>query len=143
MKLNTLFVIVLSLSSTVLGHVALNQTLDDGRDPAHVLLGGRSDVGSEDRVRRTDQRGVLGGIGVPDVRRVAGDLAAQFYIGVAVIGIVIPLIITINNWGGGVVDSSGGVLFLRFLCVLIGDLMMRFCIMKSSVHTPLIGALAG
>ena len=76
-------------------------------------------------------------------RILAGDLSAQFYIGVVAIGIVVPLIITINAWGGSVVDSSAGVLFLRFLCVLIGDLLMRFCIMKSSVHTPLVGALAG
>ncbi|MFC1822245.1 DMSO reductase [Thermodesulfobacteriota bacterium] len=69
---------------------------------------------------------------------VAGELAARFYIGVVVIGIIVPLIITLVIWGSGAEKLNNGVIFLRFLCVLIGDLMMRHAIMKGARYAPLV-----
>lgn len=69
---------------------------------------------------------------------VMGDSSVRFYIGVIIIGILIPLIITLTVWGGDVSKVSGGILFLRFVCVLIGDLMMRYTIMKGALYSPLI-----
>jgi formate-dependent nitrite reductase membrane component NrfD len=66
------------------------------------------------------------------------DSAVSFYIGVIAIGILAPLIITLVIWGNGVEKMSGGVLLLRFLCVLIGDLVMRYNIMKSALYAPVI-----
>lgn len=66
------------------------------------------------------------------------DSAVSFYIGVIAIGILVPLIITLVIWGNGVEKMSGGVLLLRFLCVLIGDLVMRYNIMKSALYAPVI-----
>ncbi|MFH1950587.1 MAG: DMSO reductase [Pseudomonadota bacterium] len=71
-------------------------------------------------------------------RLLIGDSALRFYIGVVVVGIIIPLIITIVLWTGGVEKVGGGTLFIRFLCVLIGDLTMRYGIMKSAIYTPVI-----
>ncbi|UCF73557.1 MAG: DMSO reductase [Deltaproteobacteria bacterium] len=71
-------------------------------------------------------------------RLLIGDSAVRFYIGVLVIGIIIPLIITLVVWGNGFEELSGGVLFIRFVCVLIGDLTMRYSIMKSAIYTPII-----
>jgi len=71
-------------------------------------------------------------------RLLAGDSALRFYLGVVVVGIIIPLIITIVFWSGGAENLGGGTLFIRFLCVLLGDLTMRYSIMKSAIYTPLI-----
>ena len=67
-----------------------------------------------------------------------GESMLYFYVGVIVIGIIIPLIITIVIWSSGVGQAGGGVLLIRFLCVVVGDLAMRYSIMKSAVYSPLI-----
>ena len=67
-----------------------------------------------------------------------GDSSIRFYIGVVVIGLIIPLIITLVVWGNGVEKLGGGTLFIRFICVLIGDLMMRYSVMRSAVYSPTI-----
>jgi len=68
----------------------------------------------------------------------AGKLSMYFYVGVVAVGILIPVIITISTWG-----SQGGWLlfllfFLRLMCVCFGDLIMRYCVMKSAMYPPLI-----
>jgi formate-dependent nitrite reductase membrane component NrfD len=71
-------------------------------------------------------------------RILAGDSSVHFYIGVVIVGIIIPLIITLVLWGNSSSNPAGGVLFLRFLCVLVGDAVMRFCLMKSPLYSPLV-----
>jgi len=71
-------------------------------------------------------------------RLLTGDSALRFYTAVVVVGITVPLAITIVAWSGGVEDLRGGTLFLRFLCVFIGDLAMRYSIMKSAMYAPVI-----
>ena len=71
-------------------------------------------------------------------RLIAGEWSMPFYIGVVAIGIVIPLIITIAVWVGDFGSTNIGVLFIRCLCVIIGDLMMRYGIMKNAMYSPLI-----
>lgn len=71
-------------------------------------------------------------------RLLMGDSALRFYIGVVVVGIIIPLIITIALWTGGTEEMDLGTLFIRFLCVCIGDLAMRYSIMKSAIYTPVL-----
>jgi len=67
-----------------------------------------------------------------------GESALRFYVGVIVIGIIIPLMITFVIWGNDASKISGGVLFLRFVCVLVGDLAMRHNIMRSALYAPVI-----
>ena len=67
-----------------------------------------------------------------------GDNMPYFYIGVILIGIIVPLIITFSIWSTGAGQAGGGLLLLRFLCVVVGDLAMRYSIMKSAVYSPLI-----
>jgi formate-dependent nitrite reductase membrane component NrfD len=71
-------------------------------------------------------------------RLLTGDLSAPFYIGVLVIGIIIPLIVTLMVWGTDLSSLSGGIIFLRFLCALLGDSIMRYCLMKAPLYAPLI-----
>ncbi|MFC1869541.1 NrfD/PsrC family molybdoenzyme membrane anchor subunit, partial [Thermodesulfobacteriota bacterium] len=63
-------------------------------------------------------------------RLLRGDASVRFYIGVIIIGIIIPLIITLFFWKSAVGRMSGGFLITRFVCVIIGDLVMRYSIMR-------------
>lgn len=67
-----------------------------------------------------------------------GSSSATFFVGVVAIGILIPFVITLFVWGNEPASLSGGLLFLRFACVLIGDLAMRYAIMKGALYSPLI-----
>jgi formate-dependent nitrite reductase membrane component NrfD len=67
-----------------------------------------------------------------------GSSSATFYVGVVAVGLIIPLMITLFVWGDEAGTISGGLLFLRFICVMIGDLAMRYSIMKGALYSPLI-----
>lgn len=67
-----------------------------------------------------------------------GVFSAYFYVGVVAVGIIIPLIITLFVWANEAASFSGSLLFLRFACVMIGDLAMRYSIMKGALYSPLI-----
>lgn len=67
-----------------------------------------------------------------------GVFSTTFYVGVLAIGILIPLVITLFVWGDEATTISGGLLFFRLLCVMIGDLAMRYSIMKRALYSPLI-----
>jgi len=71
-------------------------------------------------------------------RLFAGDCALQFYIGVLLIGICIPLIITLSFWGSDLSTVNTGLIILRMLCVLIGDATIRYVIMKAPLYPPLV-----
>lgn len=64
-----------------------------------------------------------------------GDMAKLFYIGVVAVGLVLPLLLTLIMWGGSV---NAGLVFLRLVSVFVGDLLMRYTLMKSAVYTPLV-----
>ena len=68
---------------------------------------------------------------------VKGDLSPLFYVGFVLIGLVIPLAITIGYWVTGP-GAMYGLLFLRFICAFIGDLTLRYLISKSGRYSPLI-----
>lgn len=67
-----------------------------------------------------------------------GDSAVRFYVGVLAVGIVIPMIITLMVWGNGAEKLGSGTLSVRLICVLIGDLTMRYSIMRSAVYSPAV-----
>lgn len=77
--------------------------------------------------------------GSGSVRRIlAGDLALYFYWGVVVIGLVLPLIVLGFSISGGPATISPSLVLGAIICGLIGDLTMRYCIMKGALYSPLI-----
>jgi formate-dependent nitrite reductase membrane component NrfD len=66
-----------------------------------------------------------------------GELAPFFYGGVVGIASIIPLIITLY-FCVNPVGSAPGLLWLRVLCALVGDLALRYCILKAARYMPLI-----
>ncbi|MDY6972395.1 MAG: DmsC/YnfH family molybdoenzyme membrane anchor subunit [Thermodesulfobacteriota bacterium] len=73
------------------------------------------------------------------VRRIlAGDLCPHFYVGVVCLGLVIPLIVLAYSIWAGVGAAPHAIILFAIICGLLGDLTMRYCIMKASLYTPLI-----
>lgn len=67
-----------------------------------------------------------------------GEWSAPFYIGVVGIGIIIPVVITLIIWGNDMNSVNLWFLALRCLCVAIGDLTMRYGLMKNAYYSPII-----
>ena len=68
-----------------------------------------------------------------------GELAPHFYIGVVLIALLIPLIITVYIYARPG-EPALGMLYVRVICALIGDLALRYCIFKAARYMPLINS---
>jgi formate-dependent nitrite reductase membrane component NrfD len=68
-------------------------------------------------------------------RIVKGDLALLFYTGVILIGLLFPLVVASLSFLGML---NPMVIIVGILCGIIGDLSMRYCIMKGALYTPLL-----
>ncbi len=66
---------------------------------------------------------------------IRGSLSNIFILAVVFLGIILPLIITVKMNMSGV---SAWWIFTRLILVFIGDVMMRYSLMKSGYYTPLI-----
>jgi formate-dependent nitrite reductase membrane component NrfD len=67
-----------------------------------------------------------------------GNLTLPFWLGVVVIGLLIPIIISISMLEGLAPVLSISIVLL--VCELAGGLAVSFCIMKAGLYRPLIGS---
>jgi len=67
--------------------------------------------------------------------QIRGTLSAQFWIGVVLLGIVIPAIIAISSMFTG--EATAWVLVFGTCCEIVGGAMLRYCVLKSGVYNPL------
>lgn len=63
-----------------------------------------------------------------------GNYSKIFY-AVLIIGIIIPLLITLAMWGNNV---NGFLVFIRLILVFFGDMLLRYSIMKTAYYPPLL-----
>lgn len=63
-----------------------------------------------------------------------GNYAQLFYFGVVVVGLLVPLLLTLIIWA----NVNVFLIFFRLVFVFVGDLLLRYTIMKSAYYTPLI-----
>ena len=74
-------------------------------------------------------------------RMVRGDLSFVFWGGTVLIGFVFPAMVNGMSLVLGPSAVGAGALFTTILCEGLGDLSMRYCILKSALYAPLIPAL--
>ncbi len=67
---------------------------------------------------------------------VKGALAPIFWIGLVLLGIVIPLIVSLISYGDAHVTS--GTLLFAIACEIVGGLSLRYCLLKGGAYAPLI-----
>jgi sulfite dehydrogenase (quinone) subunit SoeC len=70
------------------------------------------------------------------LEQIHGQSAPMFWIGIVVLGIVIPLFVTIIGLAAGEVNSI--VLIAGVVCEIIGGLSLRYCVLKSGAYKPLV-----
>lgn len=68
---------------------------------------------------------------------VAGKLAPLFWIGVALFGTAFPLGVALATLVAGL-SIPAGLLFVVIIFELLGDLALRYCILKAGLYAPLI-----
>jgi len=77
--------------------------------------------------------------GLASVKRiVSGDLSMHFYLGVVIIGLLFPVTVVLYSIFIGAALVATPLFLAAIVCGLIGDLTMRYCIMKGALYSPLI-----
>ena len=66
-----------------------------------------------------------------------GDLSLLFYVGVVLIGLTIPIILTFILWSGSDYNVYP-LVYLRIICAVIGDSLLRYVILKAGRYFPLL-----
>ena len=78
-------------------------------------------------------------IGWASVKRIiAGDLALHFYLGAVIIGLVFPIIVVLYSLSVGISSVAPALILAAVACGLIGDLTIRYCILKGALYSPVV-----
>jgi formate-dependent nitrite reductase membrane component NrfD len=78
-------------------------------------------------------------IGWASVKRIiAGDLALHFYIGAVIVGLIFPIIVVLYSLSVGIASVAPLLLLAAIACGLIGDLTIRYCILKGALYSPVV-----
>ena len=70
------------------------------------------------------------------LEQIRGHSAPVFWVGVVLLGIIIPLAITIVSLIAGEVSSA--LLIAGVVCEVIGGLALRYCVLKAGAYKPLV-----
>jgi len=84
-------------------------------------------------------RGAAGKTSVKAI--VNGNLAPLFWIVVAVLGTIIPVGIALGTWLIGL-SIPTAFLFMLIIFELLGDLTLRYCLLKAGLYAPLIPTMS-
>jgi formate-dependent nitrite reductase membrane component NrfD len=78
-------------------------------------------------------------IGKDSVKRiVAGDLALLFFVGAVFIGLILPISVVLYSLTVSIASVPVALLFMAIVCGLVGDLTVRYCILKGGLYSPVI-----
>jgi formate-dependent nitrite reductase membrane component NrfD len=70
------------------------------------------------------------------MEQMKGELAPMFWIGIVVLGIIVPGVIALASiFAGGI---SSVLLIAGVTCEIAGGLALRYCILKAGAYTPLV-----
>lgn len=70
------------------------------------------------------------------LEQIRGNLAPFFWIGIVILGIIVPLgVAIITNVAGGV---SASLILTGVVCEIIGGLTLRYCVLKAGAYKPLV-----
>lgn len=67
----------------------------------------------------------------------AGRAAIQFWIGVAVLGIIVPLLISVKTIGG-TGDVTHGLMIIAIISHTVGAFSLKYCILKVGIYEPIL-----
>jgi formate-dependent nitrite reductase membrane component NrfD len=70
------------------------------------------------------------------MEQVRGSNAPVFWVGIVVLGIIIPLVIAFSSYFIGEVSSA--LLIFGVACEIAGGLALRYCVLKAGAYKPLV-----
>jgi formate-dependent nitrite reductase membrane component NrfD len=70
------------------------------------------------------------------LEQIRGHNAPVFWIGIVLLGIVIPLAIALSSYIAGEISSA--LLISGVVCEVIGGLALRYCVLKAGAYKPLV-----
>ena len=70
------------------------------------------------------------------MEQMRGNLAPVFWIGIVVLGIIIPVIVAFSSYFAG--EVSSGLLVTGVACEIVGGLALRYCVLKAGAYKPLV-----
>ena len=73
---------------------------------------------------------------------VAGRSKGLMWLVVVLLGLAIPMTVVIVSLNTGLENMPAGVLYISILCELVGDLAMRYLILKDGLYSPLVASSA-
>ena len=82
-------------------------------------------------------QGIAASVSVKQI--VTGRWAALFWIMVVALAMVLPLIVALTSWAGGA-SIPNALLYVVIIFELMGDLALRYCVLRSGYYSPLIPA---
>lgn len=83
---------------------------------------------------------LTGRLSVQDI--IFGRLKGLMWLVVVLIGLVIPMTVVLISLNTGLGNMPVGALYIAILCELLGDLTMRYLILKGGLYSPLIPSAA-
>ena len=84
-------------------------------------------------VRYTNPTGKLSVQGI-----IFGKFKALMWLVVVVLGLVVPVAVVMVSFNTGLENMPVGALYISILCELLGDLTLRYLILKGGLYSPLI-----
>lgn len=71
---------------------------------------------------------------------VVGRVAAAFWIGVVILGITVPLVISIVSLFAG--EASPPLLVIAIICHTVGAFALKYCVLKVGIYRPILSRVA-
>jgi formate-dependent nitrite reductase membrane component NrfD len=71
------------------------------------------------------------------VRILRGSIAPVFWIGVVLLGMIIPIALLLTNFFAG---ASAALMIIAAICAIIGGVTLRYIILKGGMYSPLLPA---
>ncbi len=71
---------------------------------------------------------------------IRGNIAPVFWVGIALCGIIIPIVIAVSSYFAG--EASSPLLIVGIICDMIGAFSLKYCILKAGIYSPLIPSTA-
>lgn len=71
---------------------------------------------------------------------IVGRVAAAFWIGVVVLGITVPLLISVVSIFAG--EASPPLLIIAIICHTVGAFALKYCVLKVGIYRPILSRVA-
>jgi formate-dependent nitrite reductase membrane component NrfD len=68
---------------------------------------------------------------------IVGRVAVAFWLGIVVLGIVVPLVISVSSLFAGV-EASSIMLITAIVCHTLGAFALKYCLLKVGIHRPIL-----